>query len=98
MGQPIPHGEYFALIYQCGIANVFRIAPATGTRRRIRQSDFQTCEIYAAGLRDGRNREIWIGHCDKAGDIEQQHETWMPGPGSMFAEVKRPPATAPQEI
>ncbi len=70
-----PHDYHYALVYQCGIANVFQVWN-DGPRRRLRQSDFRSCEHYAHGLRDGLNatstREglsLSVHHCDKAGDI-----------------------------
>jgi hypothetical protein len=57
------------LVYQAGIANVFRVT-RTSTDR-IMQSDFTTCENYVRGLRDA-GVNLTVAWCNMAGDIAGQ--------------------------
>jgi hypothetical protein len=96
---PRPSPERFALVYQCGIANVFRLDRMAadprrrGQTRRVMEHAYSPCEWYCLGLaRAGARVETY--HCDEAGDIAGR--PWNPGPGDLWSESKRPvysPAT-----
>ena len=83
-----------ALVYQCGIANVFALN-TRGGRYRLMQADFAACEHYARGLRDA-GAQLIVFHCDEPGDISQR--TWERYAGIMFAEAKHPPNEHPAPI
>lgn len=74
----------YALVYQCGIANVFVMA----TSRRVCQHAYDYCEAFCAGLL-AAGHSVGVYHCDEAGDVE--HLDWHAGAGEMFAAAKRPP-------
>lgn len=74
----------YALIYQCGIANVVRLQ-RKGKRTRVLQSDFRTCETFCLGLKEHGAR-ILVRHANVAGDV--LNTLWNIGPGTMFAESK----------
>lgn len=62
-----------ALVYQVGIANVFRVDrlstnPTGRNAQRISQSDFHTCEAFVAGLAFA-GWEVVSYACNRAGDI-----------------------------
>jgi len=67
--------QYYALVYQAGIANVFkcRIHPKqtnadSSARQRVLQGDFRQCGNFCLGLHEMGARVIpaW---CNQAGDI-----------------------------
>jgi hypothetical protein len=74
----------YALVYQCGIANVFRTEPLT----RVLQQDYRGCEMFAAGLREA-GKDVGVYHCDQAGDA--RNLDWEDGIGKLWADKKRPP-------
>lgn len=63
-----------ALVYQAGIANVFAVdamsvSPHFGRNaRRLLQSDFRSCAMYARGLMDAGVR-VHTMACNQAGDV-----------------------------
>lgn len=70
-----PAGErpFFALVYQAGIANVFRVrcfnlAPFGRSAERVMQSDFRTCEAFARGAAEA-GAVVHSLACNMAGDI-----------------------------
>lgn len=77
-----------ALVYQCGIANVFQVNEASGFVGGLYQGGFRTAEALARGA-------WWAGatldvmHCDEAGDIT--HREWKAGKGDLFGDEKHPP-------
>jgi hypothetical protein len=94
----------YALVYQCGLANVFAIAkhndmPGIGPlsdqsasgRRRTLQGAFGSCEWFCRGLEEA-GHSVLIFHCDQCGDISRLD--WEDGPGEMFAIAKNPPRFA----
>jgi hypothetical protein len=73
------------IVYQCGIANVFR-----PSGQRVYQGDFRTAEAMLRGAQlCGASVKVY--HCDVAGDVATVEDQWQPGPGEMFGESKRPP-------
>lgn len=61
------------LVYQAGIANVFAVdctnlADYGRNARRLMQSDFRSCAMYARGLRDA-GVIVHTVACNEAGDI-----------------------------
>jgi hypothetical protein len=67
------------LVYQCGIANVFEVTSFNMSdygrdARRLVQSDFRTCEAYAAGMAAAGCLVASAG-CNMAGDIVNQKWT-----------------------
>ncbi len=63
------------LVYQAGIANVFRVdafslSKFTG-RTRMLQSDFRSCEAFACGM-EAAGAEVRSAGCNMAGDITLQ--------------------------
>jgi len=59
------------LVYQAGIANVFRFTPETGKTTRLMQSDFRACENFIRGWRacGGLTQVAW---CNEAGNIQER--------------------------
>ena len=79
-----------ALVYQAGIANVFKVesfnlAAYGREAQRIRQSSFQDCISFAQGLA-AAGAKVITAHCDKAGDISTA--TWVEGIGDLWADEK----------
>ena len=76
--QPTIKIEKAMLVYQAGIANVFKVTEfglsACGQdgqyrdRRRLLQADFRTCEDFARGL-NYAGTEVRSCACNRAGDI-----------------------------
>ena len=67
------------VVYQGGMANVFEVdsfnlSDYGREARRITQSDFRTCEVFARGLGHAGYR-IGSASCNKAGDISKQKWT-----------------------
>lgn len=81
----------YALVYQCGIANVFRLGGAE--LRRVLQHSFSYCELFCQGLAEA-GYKVHVYHADVAGDA--QVADWKEGPGEMFASGKRPPKRQPR--
>lgn len=77
------------LVYQAGIANVFRVERFTSPMNptRLLQSDFQTCESFARGLAEA-GVVITSMDCNKAGDITAQ--LWSESLDGPFRESYRP--------
>ena len=64
------------LVYQAGIANVFLVENVFETHEgrnahRLAQSDFNSCEMYARGLKYAGFR-VESAHCNMAGDVAEQ--------------------------
>ena len=59
------------LVYQGGIANVFK-ATVGGPRERIMQRDFKTCENYVRGVAAAGVR-VLVAWCNEAGEIKDSH-------------------------
>lgn len=64
------------VVYQAGIANVFLVENVFETHEgrgasRLAQSDFNSCEMYARGLKEAGFR-IESAHCNMAGDVAAQ--------------------------
>ncbi len=81
----------YALVYQCGIANVFKYGALRHTASRVLQSDFRSCELFASGLLEA-GCIVEVRHSNYAGDITTM--PWVQGPGDLFSDAKRPPITA----
>jgi hypothetical protein len=77
----------YALVYQCGLANVFRMGE--GPPRRVLQHAFGHCETFCRGLVEA-GCVVRVYHADVAGDCVLAG--WAEGPGEMFADAKSPPA------
>lgn len=67
--------NYYALVYQAGIANVFKcqihpiLTNADASRRqRVLQGDFRQCGNFCLGLREA-GCQVIPAWCNKAGDI-----------------------------
>lgn len=76
-----------ALVYQCGIANVFELDDDGVRIRRLLQHDFRTCEAFARGLR-AAGVTVVTAHSDVAGDVASF--PWSNGPGDIFSDAKSP--------
>jgi hypothetical protein len=81
----------YALVYQVGIANVFKYIHNRQSATRIVQHAYTYCETFAAGLLEA-GCTVEVRHCDKAGDITSQ--PWPVGRGEIFLDRKSPPAKA----
>lgn len=69
--------ERAVLVYQAGFANVFEVdcfnTRASGrTEKRLKQSDFRTCEAFAQGLA-AAGTHVASMHCNMAGDVARQN-------------------------
>lgn len=67
--------DYAVLVYQGGIANVFAVDtwqenPAGRNARRLLQSDFKCCEMFARGLL-AAGVLVTSMQCNQAGDIAE---------------------------
>lgn len=83
----------FHLVYQGGIANLFR--DTDGRPRRIIQTDYRTAEATARGiLLAGGEVEIW--HANVAGDCSLFE--WERGTGGPFADEQHPPSANWAEV
>lgn len=89
----------YHLVYQCGIANVFRCSKAESEGSSIRyerllQGDYRTAETFCRGLLEtGAAVSVW--HSDVAGDVLLcPCGPWQEGPGGLWREKKFPPRTA----
>lgn len=71
--------DKYVLVYQAGIANVFRVNaftvahPIKRNAVRVVQSTFRPCEWFCRGLA-AAGAEVRVAACNMAGDIAQQ--TW----------------------
>jgi hypothetical protein len=88
-----------ALVYQCGIANVFILdtyqrpeSPEGRMARRVLQHAYSPCEFFARGMATAGAR-VRSYHCDEAGDIADR--PWVKGCGDLWKESKRPVRTDP---
>lgn len=80
-----------ALVYQTGIANVFRCDGHPERRTRLMQADYGSCEWFARGaIAAGAQLEVF--HADVAGDCRLAE--WVDGKGDLWADQKRPPVAA----
>ncbi len=79
--------QSFALVYQCGIANVFK----TGQDypQRVLQGAFTECESFCRGLLQA-GCVVSVYHADMAGDCSSLIH-WARGAGDMLADGKNPP-------
>ncbi len=73
--------KYAVLVYQAGIANVFRVRclnmmPFGRSAKRLLQSDFRTCEAFARGLK-AAGVKVAVAACNQAGDIADAY--WADG-------------------
>ena len=88
--------KLFALVYQCGIANLFDITRVDALGRdtgivRVYQGDYRGAESIANGaILVGAKVIVW--HSDVTGDCTQAQ--WLQGAGDLWAESKNPPAGA----
>jgi len=70
--------QVFALVYQGGIANVFKCRTANyGTfgrnASRLYQGDFRGAEMFVRGIVAANDKAlVFTAHCNKAGDIVEQ--------------------------
>ncbi len=78
----------FTLLYQCGLANVFRL-DADGWKR-VLQHAYSACEWYCAGLIDCGGL-VAVRHWDGAGDALACQNEWTDGAGELWMTHKRPP-------
>lgn len=83
----------YILLYQCGLANVFRVDANPDKPQRVLQHAFTACEWFARGLIEA-GHEVIVKHANVAGDAVLQLDRWEDGPGTMFEESKRPPVAA----
>jgi hypothetical protein len=82
--------QRYVLVYQCGIANVFKVSrfrcnPAERTESRVLQHAFSVCHWFALGLAEA-GAKVRTVHCDVAGDCARMQ--WQPGKGSLWADKK----------
>ncbi len=75
----------FAIVYQCGMANVFDVSPRLSKPRRLMQGAFSEAETFMRGAVAAGAQPL-IFHCDETGDIAERN--WKPGVGELFAENK----------
>jgi hypothetical protein len=75
-----------ALVYQGGLANVFRVGG--GRPVRLLQADYHSCEMFCRGALEA-GRPVRVFHADVAGDCLTAE--WADGPGDLWAERKHPP-------
>ena len=87
----------YNLVYQCGLANVFRHEKtesegASWRYTRLVQGTYETAERYCCGLLEaGASVSVW--HSDVAGDCLVM-QPWREGAGELWAERKTPPKGA----
>ena len=84
----------YALVYQAGIANIFRVSCFNLSdygrdAMRVYQGDFHTAEAIFHGMWLG-GAKLMTAHCPNAGDIA--HQQWRTDFDAMpFRESARPP-------
>lgn len=61
----------YVLVYQCGLANVFREL----TRTRVLQGSFRECEAFARGLGE-MGASVRTMYCNRTGDIAALDVCW----------------------
>ena len=95
----------YELVYQCGIANVFKVhiqdsAPGETCmirRERVLQGAYRDCETFCRGVMSAMDNPeaVSVWHSDMAGDLDNPYyPAWQEGPGTMFEDKKHPPACA----
>ena len=77
----------YSIVYQCGLANVFRLDSAE-SRTRVLQGSYTECEAFSRGLVEA-GATIHVAHCDRAGDIAEV--PWIGGAGDLWTAEKHPP-------
>jgi hypothetical protein len=82
--------QTYALVYQAGIANVFRLRTAgeAEVRERVRQDAYAPCEAFCAGLLEA-GQTVLVFHSDHAGDVTNAE--WSGGAGDLWTDRKHPP-------
>jgi hypothetical protein len=82
--------QTYALVYQVGIANVFRLGTEgeAETSTRVRQDAYKACEVFCAGLIEA-GKTVLVFHCDQAGDVANGE--WSGGAGDLWEDKKAPP-------
>jgi hypothetical protein len=75
-----------ALVYQVGLANVFRVGG--GRPVRLLQADYHSCEMFCRGAREA-GWPVLVFHADVAGDCASAD--WHSSPGDLWADRKHPP-------
>ena len=80
----------YVLVYQCGIANVFRVdswnmADYGRVAERVLQGAYTTCIAFSRGLAEA-GALVATAHCDLAGDIAGSH--WTEGMGDLWGDSK----------
>ncbi len=83
-------GVRLFLVYQCGIANVFKVAcfnlAAYGRDAlRLYQGDYRGAMMFAQGA-GAVGACIRTAHCEEAGDIAGAH--WTDGKGDMWEDKR----------
>ena len=78
------------LVYQVGIANVFKVAClnlATFGRnaRRVYQGDYRGAALFAQGM-GAAGACVRTAHCEQAGDIAGAH--WTDGKGDLWRDSR----------
>lgn len=89
----MPVGEY-ALLYQCGIANLYRREEKEAhgyVLALLQQGSYRVCEAIAHGLIIAGER-VHVYHANIAGDARLQCESWAKGTGGPFDDSQRPPS------
>lgn len=72
--------QKFALVYQCGLANVFKVdsfSPTNDKRKakRIYQGNFTITAAICVGIAFCQNTEVATFSCNQAGDITESEWT-----------------------
>lgn len=65
------HKIIYFLVYQAGIANVFKVDQKSGIRTRVMQNAFGPCAQYCRGLKEA-GQEVRPAWCNEAGDISKR--------------------------
>jgi hypothetical protein len=86
----------FVLVYQSGIANLFRVPSfdgyTEGANQRVYQGEFRTAEAMARGAILA-GAQVRVASCNHAGDIAES--VWAQGLSDCpFRDVARPPVSA----
>jgi hypothetical protein len=76
----------YVLVYQVGIANVFKLNPFV----RVLQHAYRPCEHFCSGLIEA-GKVVGVSHCDMAGDVAHLRDKWKDGAGDLWIEKKYPP-------
>ncbi len=73
--------EKAMLVYQAGIANVFKVDKITvhyndgRNARRLLQGDFCSCAMLASGM-ELAGTEVATVYCNRTGDVEDKNWSW----------------------